>query len=163
MIEKGNNIDKINFIFKQREDGQPLQIIDLEEMKARILKYQAFCVYSLPDSSNNIIDTTDFTKDTKKKKPVKAPEFSMDLKTAKLYQKNSEHNIIIYDKTAEFIVRNKILEESIRIYNHELETKAIFRQFNEMYENIIDSMQIYDIIQFYSYTINDFMISDNTN
>jgi hypothetical protein len=163
MIEKGNNIDKINFIFKQREEAQPLQHIGIEELRERFNKYQAFCVYSLPDSTNNIIDTTDFTKDTKKKKPIKAPEFNMDMKTAKLYQKNSEHNILIYDKTAEFIVRNKILEESIRIYNHELETKAIFKQFNELYEDVMESMQIYDFIQYYSYTVNDFLVSDNTN
>ena len=167
MIEKGVNIDKINFIFKSKEEGSDFSSgsssgYGSADIKERFSKYQAFCVYELPDITSAIIDTSDFGKDSKKKKPVKAPEFSSDLKNSKLYQKNAEHNVLIYDKIAEFIVRNKILEESIRAFNNELETKVIFKQFNEAYDSFVNSLPIFNHIQLYTFNASDFVVSENT-
>lgn len=140
MIERGVCINKINFVFKS-----PSNKVFEDDIK----KYQAFCKYDLNDDYTTILENSDFTKDHKKK-PVKVPEFEEDLKTSKYFQKTVDHNILIYDKVAEFIIRNKILESAIRTIHNDIDTKPIFKTFNEAYEQVVSTSLIESTIQSYS-------------
>lgn len=144
MLDKGN--DKINIIFK------PPQSDYLE----RIRSFSAFCIYELRDNPVLIIETADTVKD-KKKKSIKVPEIPHDLKKSKLFARTPECNVMIYDKTAEFVVRNKILTECLRTINPEIDNKPIFKQFNEIYENMVNTSKISQEIQLYSYGPEDFI------
>lgn len=132
MIEKGHNIDKINFVFKNTNH---IQKLGFEE---KIATYQAFCILEMIDNYSDILDSVEYIKDSKKKKAIKAPEFDDQLIIAKYYQKNQDHNLLIYDKTAEFIIRNRILESFLRFVNNEVDSKPIFKTFNDIYESVLN-------------------------
>jgi len=91
-------------------------------------------------SASEIIETAEFYKDTKKKRPINLPIFDKDLIAAKIFASSAETNVLIYDKNAEFIIRNKILETFLRLSQNEVDSKAIFKQFNEKYDYFIDGI-----------------------
>lgn len=146
MIEKGINIDKINFVFKSYSNND-------KSFDERISRYQAFCVFDMNERFEDILDSTDYIRDMKRKKPLKSPEFDNELKVAKLFQPHAELPVLIYNKTAEFIIRNKILESCLRCINSDMETKPIFKLFNDLYEKSIISLDLMNKIQSYSFKI----------
>jgi hypothetical protein len=154
MVEKGICINKINFIFKNPSD------IMKKEPEEIIKNYQAFCKYTMNEDWNVILENVDFIKDNKKKS-VKVPELEGDFKIARNFAKTPEHNILIYDKIGEFVIRNKILESCIRAIHHEIETKPIFKGFNEFYEEIVNTEFFENSLQTFVYKPAEFQIELN--
>jgi hypothetical protein len=150
MIEKGNNINKINFVFKNSNDNK--------EFDEKIKNYQAFCCFELIEPCDIILDTVDYIKDNNKKKPVKSPDFRNELKVSRFFQRVPDHNILIYDKNGEFIIRNKILECCIRAIQNEIEPKIIYKSFNELYDEYTSkcTSKIENLIQTYSFKAVEF-------
>lgn len=157
LIEKGISIDKINFIFKNSNE-----IINIP-YEEKIQSYQAFCQYNPNEDILNTLETVDYIKDSKKKKPIKAPEFDNEFKNSKYFNKTPDHNVLIYDKIAEIVVRNKILENCIKSINTEIDTKPIFKRVNEVYDELLSTSDIYNMIQFYSYQPNEFTPAENND
>jgi hypothetical protein len=151
MLEKGINTSKINLIFK------PKQI--LTKLEDLVSKYQAFCIYTLDEPASLILDNTDFVKDNKKK-PLRVPEFKNELKTSKFFQRTQDHNILIYDKLAEFNLRNKILECCIRVIQNEIDTKPIYKTFNDLYDTFMEdnTRLIENTIQTYIFRQSEFQV-----
>jgi hypothetical protein len=147
MLEKGVNLDKIDFAFKSS---------DMSFSAEKISQYQAFCRYELSESPSIILDSTDFIKDSKKKKPISIPDFNKELKTSKVFSTTSDYKVLIYDKQAEFILRNKILESFLRATNFEADVKPIYKTFNEQYDILLSSLPLLDSIQTYSYNSSEF-------
>jgi hypothetical protein len=147
MLEKGVNVDKIDFVFKSS---------DMSFSAEKISKYQAFCRYELSESPSIILDSTDFIKDSKKKKPMSIPDFNKELKTSKVFSTTSDYKVLIYDKQAEFILRNKILESFLRATNFEADVKPIYKTYNEQYDILVSSLPLLESIQKYSYNSSEF-------
>ena len=135
LIEKNN--DKINILFKE---------------KNQIENYKGLCLFNFPN--DEVIEY--MSKDKKKKKGIKPLEYTFDF-NAKLFSKTQDSNVLIYNKKAEFIVRNKVLEVFMRtieiIYDEELDIdlKNIYTDFGYLYDEYIKSTGIYE-----KYTIIDF-------
>ena len=73
-------------------------------------KYEAVCMLEWEKSTNEIINTCDFVRPSKKKN-VPAPNLDSDFIQVKAYQNNPEiHNVLLYDRIAEFCLRNKVFE-----------------------------------------------------
>jgi hypothetical protein len=152
MIDRGINADKINFISKPAG-----QVSSIEKIK----QYEAFCQIELDYNCQELLENVEYVKHSNKKKPIKAPEFDSEMKLAKLYQRTPEHNVLIYDKSSELVIRNKILECCLRVIcTNEIESKPIFKNFNNLYDTYVSSNDIYNITQFYSYSNN---ITDDVN
>ena len=135
LIEKNN--EKVNIVFKENN---------------MIENYKALCLFNFPN--DEVIEYN--SKDKKKKKGIKPLEYTFDI-NAKLFSKTQDANVLIYNKKAEFIVRNKVLELFMRsieiIYDEELDIdlKKIYTEFGKAYDDIIISTGIYE-----KYTIVDF-------
>ncbi len=153
IIDKGANGNKINIQFKQPSELSKLNFIDA------IKTYQAFCKYDLSEPADQILENCDYVKGNGKR-PVRAPDLGDDLKLSKPMQKTADHNILIYDKVGEFNIRNKILESCIRVMQSEVETKPIFIAFNELYEEFVDTTEIEEAIQCYSFDQSEFIQGD---
>jgi hypothetical protein len=143
MLEKGINHDKIELSFKASDNSFSAE---------KISQYHALCRYELPESPSAILDSTDFIKDSKKKKPISIPDFNKEHKTSKVFSSTQEHRVLIYDKQAEFILRNKILECFLRAINFESDVKPIYKAFNEQYDILVSSLPLFEGVQTFAYT-----------
>ena len=127
-----------------------------EETFADLLnKYEAICMMEWEKSTNEIINTCEFVRPSKKKN-VPAPDLENDFIQVKAYQNNPEsHNVLLYDRIAEFCLRNKIFECALAhfsfITNVENDTAELFKNFNAAYDEVIDNSQISNTIQVYHF------------
>ena len=106
-------------------------------------------------STYDIINTCDFVRQSKKK-TVPAPDLEPEFIQLKAYQNNPEtHNVLLYDRVAEFCLRNKIFECALAhfayITNIENVSAELFKNFNAAYDELIDNSKISKIIQVYHY------------
>jgi hypothetical protein len=133
-----NGSEKITFQFKETS-----QDISLEQ---RIKNYKAFCILEMEEDIHTIFENVEF-RDKKKKKGMRTPEFKFET-SAKYFTRTPEFNVLIYNKKAEFLIRNKIFEivikqfETITEHELEIETVALFLRFNELYEEVIQRVNI---------------------
>ena len=119
-------------------------------------KYEAICMMEWEKSTNEIINSCYFSRPNKKKN-VPAPDLENDFIQLKAYQNNPEsHNVLLYDRIAEFCLRNKIFECALAqfsyITNIESDTSEMFKNFNATYDEVIDNSQISTTIQVYHYS-----------
>ena len=127
-----------------------------EETFADLLnKYEAICMMEWEKSTNEIINTCEFVRPSKKKN-VPVPDLENDFIQVKAYQNNPEsHNVLLYDRIAEFCLRNKIFECALAhfsfITNVENDTAELFKNFNAAYDEVIDNSQISNTIQVYHF------------
>ena len=118
-------------------------------------EYEAVCMLEWEKSTNEIINTCDFVRPSKKKN-VPAPNLDSDFIQVKAYQNNPEiHNVLLYDRIAEFCLRNKVFECALAHFTYitsiENDSAEQFKSFNEIYDQYIDQSDISNTIQVYHY------------
>ena len=96
-------------------------------------KYEAICMIEGEKSTYEIINNCDFVRQNKKKN-IPAPDLEPDFIQLKAYQNNPEvHNVLLYDRVAEFCIRNKIFECALAhfsyITNIENDSSELFTKF----------------------------------
>jgi len=134
---------------KEIEPKKEIRLADL------LNKYEAICMLEWEKSTNEIINNCDFVRPSKKKN-IPAPDLENDFIQLKAYQNNPEtHNVLLYDRIAEFCIRNKIFECALAhftyITNLENDSNEMFKNFNAAYDEIIDNSEISHTIQVYHY------------
>ena len=146
--EKGNEEENEN----EEKENIPKKEITFPEL---LNKYEAICMMEWEKSTYEIINNCDYVRPSKKKN-VPAPDLENDFIQLKAYQNNPEtHNVILYDRIAEFCIRNKIFECALAhfayITNIENDSSELFKNFNAAYDEVIDYSRISNIIQVYHY------------
>ena len=134
---------------KDKEPKKELTFADL------LNKYEAICMLEWEKSTSEIINNCDFVRPNKKKS-IPIPELENDFIQLKAYQNNPEtHNVLLYDRIAEFCIRNKIFECALAHYsyitNMENDSTEMFKAFNMAYDEVIDNCEISNTIQVYHY------------
>jgi len=151
LLEKAQQIEKINITFKQMDQ----QDITIEE---RLSKFSGYCLVNNSDKTIQSLERLEYAKDTKKKKAFKVPDVDHE-RGVKSFQKTPEINVLFYDKKAEFITRNKVLEAFLKLYHNkfeiEIDSKTIFKVFNEFYDAVMDSADLETKIQTFKFDIHD--------
>ena len=104
---------------------------------------------------SDILEEVEYVR-ANKKKTVPAPDFESDMNQVKAYQNNPEvHNVLLWDRVAEFIIRNKIFENALAHFSYttsnEIDSKPAFEQFNNDYDEMINNSVINNTIQVYHY------------
>ncbi len=154
LLEKSQHIEKINLNFKQ-EDQPNITI------KEKITKYSGYCIINNSDATLEYLEKLEYAKDTKKKKAFKVPDVDQE-RGVKTFQKNANINVLFYDKKAEFITRNKVLEAFLKLYHNKFEididSKTIFKMFNEFYDAKMQTTEIEDHIQTFKFDIHDIVL-----
>ena len=135
---------------EKEKDEKEITLADL------LNKYEAICMMEWEKSTHDIINTCEFVRPSKKKN-VPAPDLESDFIQVKAYQNNPEsHNVLLYDRIAEFCLRNKVFECALAhlsfITNIENETSELFKNFNAAYDEYIDNTQISNTIQVYHFS-----------
>ena len=146
--EEGNEEENEN----EEKENIPKKEITFPEL---LNKYEAICMMEWEKSTYEIINNCDYVRPSKKKN-VPAPDLENDFIQLKAYQNNPEtHNVILYDRIAEFCIRNKIFECALAhfayITNIENDSSELFKNFNAAYDEVIDYSRISNIIQVYHY------------
>ena len=134
---------------KEKEEKKELTFTDI------LNKYEAICMMEWEKSTHEIINSCEFVRPSRKKN-VPAPDLKNDFIQVKAYQNNPEsHNVLLYDRIAEFCLRNKVFECALAhfafITNIENESGEMFKNFNLIYDEFIDNSQISNTIQVYHY------------
>ena len=95
------------------------------------------------------------------KKKIKVPEFNEDIRLSRYFQHIPTHKVLIYDKNAEFIIRNKLLEMCLRTILNEVDSRQAFIVFNRHYEEFISTAdsEIFEAIQSFEYSNNEIMLN----
>ena len=137
---------------EEEDENKEKKEITFEEI---LKKYEAICMMEWEKSTSEIINNCDFVRPSKKKN-VPAPDLENDFIQLKAYQNNPEtHNVLLYDRIAEFCIRNKIFECALAhfayITNIENDSAELFKNFNATYDEVIDNSRISNIIQVYHY------------
>ena len=150
--EKENDNENEEEEKENENENKPKKKINFADI---LNKYEAICMMEWEKSTNEIINNCDFVRPSRKKN-VPAPDLENDFIQLKAYQNNPEtHNVLLYDRIAEFCLRNKIFECALAhfsyITNIENDTPEMFRNFNAFYDEIIDNSQISNTIQVYHY------------
>ena len=77
--------------------------------------FEAICIYDFNEDCREIIERTEFLKDTRvKKKPIKLPNWQSDEINAISLSIPENNNVLIRNKYAEFFVRNWFIQEIAR-------------------------------------------------
>jgi hypothetical protein len=118
-------------------------------------KYEAICMLEWEKSTSEIINQCEYVRPSKKKS-VPAPDLENDFIQLKAYQNNPEtHNVLLYDRIAEFCIRNKMFECALAHYSYitgmENDSSEMFKTFNMLYDEVIDNSEISNTIQVYHY------------
>ena len=134
---------------KEKEEKKELTFTDI------LNKYEAICMMEWEKSTHEIINSCEFVRPSRKKN-VPAPDLENDFIQVKAYQNNPEsHNVLLYDRIAEFCLRNKVFECALAhfafITNIENESGEMFKNFNLIYDEFIDNSKISNTIQVYHY------------
>ena len=137
---------------EEEKENIPKKEITFAEL---LNKYEAICMMEWEKSTYEIINNCDYVRPSKKKN-VPAPDLENDFIQLKAYQNNPEvHNVLLYDRIAEFCIRNKIFECALAhfayITNIENDSSEMFKSFNAVYDEVIDNSRISNIIQVYHY------------
>ena len=142
---------------EENENEEEKETIPKKEINFADLlnKYEAICMMEWEKSTYEIINNCDYVRPSKKKN-VPAPDLENDFIQLKAYQNNPEvHNVLLYDRIAEFCIRNKIFECALAhfayITNIENDSSEMFKSFNAVYDEVIDNSRISNIIQVYHY------------
>ena len=171
MCSKSNYLDHFNLIFdseasteegeeeKEEDDGdkkkEPKVDLNTLTFEERIARYEAVCMIEMAKPSKELINEVEYTKPGRKKS-VKAPDFDSDITTVKAYTNlPNEHNVLLYDRVTEFLIRNKIFELALShfsfVMNTEPDSQPMFITFNETYDTMIENSKICSLIQVYHY------------
>ena len=134
---------------EEKEEKKELALADL------LNKYEAICMMEWEKSTKEIINTCEFIRPSRKKN-VPAPDLENDFVQVKAYQNNPEvHNVLLYDRIAEFCLRNKVFECALAHFSFitsiENDSADLFKNFNAAYDEFIDNSQISNTIQVYHY------------
>lgn len=152
IIEKDQHAERIHVRVQPEESKENVN----QGYQSLVAGYEALCILELHEPYGTALENADFTRGDKKKKNIKCPDFSFDT-TPKLYQSTEEHKVIIYDKKAEFIMRNKVFESCLRVfnskYNLEFDSRTVFKQLNDLYEEVVDITPISSLIQTFTYVM----------
>jgi hypothetical protein len=155
LLANGNHTERINIQFKDTKEAS---------IEDRYKDYKALCVLDMADDLVEIFEEVEF-KDKKKKKGIRSPEFRFET-SAKYFTRTPEFNILIYNKKAEFLIRNKVFEVIIKTYETmtevelDIETKNLFLKFNELYEGMIDRTEIYEKLLCLRFKDNEQQVSE---
>ena len=146
---EGDNEEKEENENEEKKEEKELTFSDI------LNKYEAVCMLEWEKSTNEIINTCEFIRPSKKKN-VPAPDLESDFIQVKAYQNNPEaHNVLLYDRVAEFCLRNKVFECALAHFTYvtsiENDSAEQFKTFNETYDQYIDNSEISKTIQVYHY------------
>lgn len=138
MLEKGQNVDRMQFVFKKVEAS----------VNEKLKQHEAILYYEMTEIWQDLMENSEYTRDPKKKKAIRVPNFNSEYIISKFMQKTPEHNILIYNKYGEFFFRNKIIENILKtIYAkfdiNDIESKKEFTKFNEIYEDMLANVKSY--------------------
>ena len=139
MCSKSNYLDHFNLIFdseasteegeeeKEEDDGdkkkEPKVDLNTLTFEERIARYEAVCMIEMAKPSKELINEVEYTKPGRKKS-VKAPDFDSDITTVKAYTNlPNEHNVLLYDRVTEFLIRNKIFELALSHFSFVMNTE----------------------------------------
>ena len=147
--DEENNEEKEENDKEEKKEEKPVTFIDI------LNKYEAVCMLEWEKSTSEIINTCEFIRPSKKKN-VPAPDLENDFIQVKAYQNNPEvHNVLLYDRVAEFCLRNKVFECALAHFTYvtsiENDSAEQFKSFNEIYDQYIDNSDISKTIQVYHY------------
>ena len=147
--ENENNEEKEENEVEEKKEEKEITFIDV------LNKYEAVCMIEWEKSTSEIINSCEFIRPSKKKN-VPAPDLESDFIQVKAYQNNPEtHNVLIYDRVAEFCLRNKVFECALAHFTYitsvENDSAEMFKSFNETYDQYIDNSDISKTIQVYHY------------
>ena len=139
MLEKGTNVDRMQFIFQKVDTN----------LTEKLKSYEAILLYEMTEEWTDFLENSEYVRDPKKKKAMRIPNFMSDSCTSKYMQKTPEHNILIYNKYAEFFFRNKMIENILKtIYGrfeiNDIESKKEFTKVNELYEDMLKNITCFD-------------------
>lgn len=139
MVEKGQNVDRIQFMFQKTDTS----------LTEKLKSYEAILTYEMTEDWNDLLESTEYLRDPKKKKAMRLPNFMTETSAAKFMQKTPEHNILIYNKYGEFFFRNKMIENILKtIYGrfeiNDIESKREFIRFNELYDELLKNITCFD-------------------
>ena len=149
--EEGDNEEKEENEKEKEEKKEEKEITFADILK----KYEAICMLEWEKPTSEIINTCEFIRPSKKKN-VPAPDLESDFIQVKAYQNNPEaHNVLLYDRVAEFCLRNKVFECALAHFTYitsiENDSAEQFKNFNEIYDQYIDSSEVTNTIQVYHY------------
>ncbi len=138
MLEKGQNAERMQFVFQKVENS----------VNEKLMSYEAILYYEMTEEWTDILENSEYVRDPKKKKALRLPNFINDNMISRYMQKTPEHNILIYNKYAEFFFRNKMIENILKtIYSrfeiNDIETKKEILKFNELYEEMLRNITCY--------------------
>ena len=136
---------------KKEEKKEKKEISFIDYLK----KYEAICMMEGEKPTSEIINSCEFVRPSRKKN-IPAPDFDSEHTQMKAYQNNPEvHNVLFYDKIAEFCIRNKVFECALTQFcfytGIENDTNEYFKTFNAGYDELIDNSKISNTIQVYHY------------
>ena len=148
MLEKGKENEKIQFVVNT----------PAPKLEDKLSLYRAYCILKIDNSlsSNDLLSTSDWIKD-RKKKNIKIPEFNNISRVSKFYTPTPEYKILIYDKTAEFLIRNKVYENCLkaivmRFDIVDMDTSPMFAKYNEFYDTILGQIDYSTKLQVLEYS-----------
>ena len=149
--EEGDNEEKEENEKENEEKKEEKEITFTDILN----KYEAVCMLEWEKPTSEVINTCEFIRPSKKKN-VPAPDLDNDFIQVKAYQNNPEtHNVLLYDRVAEFCLRNKVFECALAHFTYvtsiENDSAEQFKSFNEIYDQYIDNSDISKTIQVYHY------------
>jgi hypothetical protein len=138
---------------EEEKEKEPKKEITFPEL---LSKYEAICMLEPEKPTLDVINNCDYIRPAKKKN-IPAPEFENDFIQLKAYQNNPEaHNVLLYDRIAEFCIRNKIFECALAHFayttNLDNDSSELFKAFNMNYDEVIDNSELTNTIQVYHYS-----------
>lgn len=146
MLEKGKENDKITFI--------PVANSSVEE---KLAAYKAYCILRIDGNplSNDVLASADWNKD-RRKKNIRVPDFNNLNKASKYYTLTPDYRVLVFDKTADFLIRNRVLENCLkaivmRFDISDMDATPMFTKFNEYYDSILAKLDFSDKIQVLEY------------
>ena len=147
--ENDNNEEKEEEEIEENKEEKEITFADV------LNKYEAVCMLEWEKPTSEVINTCEFIRPSKKKN-VPAPDLESDFIQVKAYQNNPEaHNVLLYDRVAEFCLRNKVFECALAHFTYitsiENDSAEQFKSFNEVYDQYIDNSEISNTIQVYHY------------
>jgi hypothetical protein len=175
MLSKENNSEKINLSIKSTKDlnvtnnnnksqnkshnNSYINNLNNLSFEEKIKKYNAVCFIDMDKTNSEIMDLVEY----KKKKNIKVPLFPFDQLSRK-YQTNSDYKVLIYDKQSELVIRNKILECCLKVFNQkfniDVDSKNVFKVFNNEYDEIVDNTKLFSLIHNFYFKV-DSKFDDN--
>lgn len=139
----------------EKKNNNKSNEIKIKTFEDILNEYDAVCMFEPEIPTSKIINTCDYMRQNRRK-TVPSPEFDLSLLRLKAYKNNPDvHNVLFYDRIAEFFLRNKIFEmalsQFVYVTNIENDIPDMFKTFNANYDEIIDNSRISKTIQVYHF------------